>query len=166
MTLIFVALIGVGFNDYSLPEPEKLVEVGDGKRVLGEHLEASTTKGSLDAMPVTEGHCEGSTPPKVGEAMVIHGVHHQASKVPTVLVHRAECEGLNRLFRQPRDKGQVRAVSSLINTDASIDSPIARDDETSPSTPVAEASHDADGTLYSCEEISTMLDKMTHGGKV
>ena len=63
---------------------------------------------------------------------------------------------------------------------ASTDKPTARDDGAPPSTPVAEASHEttlqddptsrplntmtaADGTLYSCEEISAILDKMDNG---
>ena len=159
------------------------MEVGDGKRVLGENLELSTTKSLLDAMPLSEGCCEGSAPQTVGEAMVLHEVHHEVPEKPTVPVHRAECERLNRPFRQAHGKGQVTARSSLINTDASTDSPIARDDEASPSTPVVEASHRlalqddstsrpihnmtaADGNLYSCEEISTILDKMTNGRKI
>ena len=177
LTLLFVALICVGFIDRALPESKKPTDVGDEKRVLGEHLKLSTTTGLFDAMPILKGYCEGLAPRKAREAMVAHEVHHEGSEKPTGLVHRAECGGVNRASRKPYDDGQVKVILGFIDTDASTENSIARDDGARPSTPVAEASQQAalqddstsrsiktmtaaDETFYSCEEISAILDKM------
>ena len=177
LTLLFVALICVGFIGRALPGSKKATDVGDEKRVLGEHLKLSTTAGLFDAVPISKGYWQGLAPRKAGEAMVAHEVHHEGSEKPTGLVHRTECGGVNRVSRKPHDSGQVTVIRGLINADASTEKPIARNDGTRPSTPVAEASKQtalqddstswsiktmtvADETLYSCEEISAILDKM------
>lgn len=164
LTLLFVALTGVCFDNEASPESQSVQEivgetlvpeevpasqdVSDAASIQEAHHEVSAAQQTVDATPIQEAYREGSAPHGVLETTLTQKAYREVSVQPTprlsdcaaLLAHQAECERLRRAFRPPSIEAQATAIHRLTDTDTGIANPAARDDGAPPSTSAASTS--------------------------